>query len=149
MLCEWTNPADVDALLPCLEALSAHHNAVSTYFHGAFPSRPYAYTLESFRDALQKGQSRIAVIVIENTVAGFAKVDIDQAADHGKLDYLIVLDAYRGMGYGKALMDWAMDIFADAEISTIEIKVIEGNDAAQFYERYGFRPISRMYRRKV
>ena len=59
------------------------------------------------------------------------------------------MDAYRGIGYGKALMDWAMDAFANAEIGTIEIKVIEGNNAAQFYEKYGFRPISRMYRRKL
>lgn len=149
MLRELTNLADVDTLLPCLEALSAHHNATSTYFHGAFPSRPYTKTLDLFRDALQNGQSRIAVIELDSTIAGFAKVDIDRAEDHGKLDYLIVLDIHRGLGYGKVLMDWAMAVFAEAQIATIEIKVIEGNNAAQFYERYGFRPIARMYRRTI
>lgn len=149
MLREIKNPSEIDALLPCVTALSEHHNAVSTYFHGAFPSRPYAVTLDLFRSALQSGQSRFAVTEDGGTIAGFAKIDIVKAADHGKLDYLIVLDAYRGMGYGKALMDWAMDAFANAEISTIEIKVIEGNNAAQFYEKYGFRPISQMYRRKL
>ena len=149
MLREMTDPTEVDALLPFLKALSAHHNDVSTYFHGAFPSRPYAVTLDLFRDALRSGQSRFAVVEDGGTLAGFAKIDIDKAADHGKLDYLIVLDAYRGMGYGKALMDWAMGAFADAEIGTIEIKVIEGNNAAQFYEKYGFRPIARMYRREM
>lgn len=149
MLREMTDPAEIEALLPCLEALSAHHNDVSTYFHGVFPNRPSAVTFDLFRDALRGGQSKIAIVEDGGTIAGFAKIDIDKAADHGKLDYLIVLDAYRGRGYGKALMDWAMDAFADAEIGTIEIKVVEGNNAAQFYEKYGFRPISRMYRRKM
>ncbi len=46
-------------------------------------------------------------------------------------------------------MGWAMDTFTAAGISTIEIKFIEGTNAAQFYEKYGFRPIARMYRRKL
>lgn len=148
MLREMTDPAEVERLLPCLLALSAHHNAVSTYFNGAFPSRPYDTTLNAFASALRTGHSRIAVVEKDGKIAGFCKTDLQKEEDYGKLDYLIILDAYRGMGFGRMLMDWAMDVFAAAEIGTIETKVIEGNDAVRFYEKYGFHPISRMYRRK-
>ena len=36
--------ADVQKLAPCLQALAAHHNAVSTHFKGDYPSRPIEET---------------------------------------------------------------------------------------------------------
>ena len=39
---------EVRKLTGCLAALAEHHNAVSLHFGGAYPSRPYAQTLELF-----------------------------------------------------------------------------------------------------
>lgn len=52
---------------------------------------------------------------------------------------MVVLPEYRGKGYGKALMDWAMQAFRLMNVHSIEVKVAAGNDAIHLYEKYGFR----------
>lgn len=56
----------------------------------------------------------------------------------GKIDYHIVLPEYRGKGFGKVLMEWAMRIFRQKDLKSIEVKVVAGNDVIQLYEKYGF-----------
>lgn len=78
--------------------------------------------------------------MIENTsreVIGFCKIDTER--DEGKLDYLVVLQGYRGNGYGRALMDWAMEQFRESGIRYIEVRVVDGNEAIHLYEKYGFK----------
>ena len=125
-------------LLMCLEELSAYHNSVAINFQGIYPVRPYDKTLANFADALNTHTSRIAVAESGGVITGFCKIDL--AAPNGKLDYLIVLNKYRGKGYGKKLMDWAMSAFKTCGITNIEVKVICGNHAQQLYEQYGFKP---------
>ena len=57
---------------------------------------------------------------------------------HGKLDYLVVLPGARGRGLGDMLMQWALAEFARYGLGQIEVKVVYGNDAVAFYEKYGF-----------
>lgn len=71
------------------------------------------------------------------SVVGFCKIDI--CGYVGKLDYLVVLKEYRGKGYGKALMDWAMSSFDRNGAHHIEVKVVDGNEAIHLYEKYGFK----------
>ena len=127
---------EVGRLRECLEALAAHHNRVSVHFKGAYPSRPYEVTLSGFVGALARGEARIAVAEEAGVVVGFCKVDL--AGENGKLDYLAVLPACRGRGYGKALMDWAMGVLEENGVRRVEVKVVDGNDAIHLYERYGF-----------
>ncbi|MBQ7795297.1 MAG: GNAT family N-acetyltransferase [Lachnospiraceae bacterium] len=128
---------EVNKLRSCLIQLSEHHNQISTHFNGFYPSKPYEDTLNAFYTSLQSGQSYIAVIENDEKVVGFCKVDIVQGK--GKLDYLVVLREYRKKGYGQMLMDWAMDAFSKNNISHIEVKVVDGNDAIHLYEKYGFK----------
>lgn len=97
----------------------------------------YADTLQSFGRQLENSTSRIGVI--ENTVEviGFCKIDIER--NEGKLDYLVVLQEYRGNGYGGALMDWAMEQFRGSGVKYIEVRVVDGNEAIHLYEKYGFK----------
>lgn len=71
------------------------------------------------------------------TQVGFCRIDI--ADNIGKLNYLVVLQEYRGKGYGVQLMNWAMKTFAEHHINHVDVKVIDGNDAIHFYENYGFK----------
>ncbi len=128
---------EVQRLRECVEALSEYHNTVSTHFKGMFPSRPYETTLELFKTALDENTSHIAIIEDNDLIVGFCKVDISDSK--GKLDYLVVLENYRGKGYGKQLMEWAMQVFHKYSVTQIEIKVIDGNDAIHLYEKYGFK----------
>ena len=129
---------EVPKLRMCIEALSSYHNGVAANFKGIYPIRPYDKTLANFADALNSHTSRIAVTEKDGVITGFCKIDL--AAPNGKLDYLIVLNKYRGQGYGKKLMDWAMSAFKTCGITNIEVKVICGNPAQRLYEQYGFKP---------
>lgn len=121
----------------CLRELAEHHNRVSVNFAGIYPKKPFEATLQSFEADVRSGKSKIAVIDSENQIVGFCKADIDRG--QGKIDYLIVLREYRGKGYGDMLMSWAMDLFRQCGADQIEVKVADGNNAARFYEKYGFK----------
>lgn len=127
---------EVYKLTDCLAALTEHHNRVSLHFSGAYPSRPYEQTLELFSAALQEGRSQIAILEEQNRVVGFCKLDVTGTA--GKIDYLVVMPEYRGKGCGTELVNWAMQIFRQKGVKSIEVKVVAGNDAIHFYEKYGF-----------
>lgn len=131
------NSHETNNLLECLSALAEYHNKVSLYFKGGFPYQPYEKTLASFCQFLNDGISKIAVIESVDKIIGFCKIDFIKNA--GKLDYLILLPEYRGNGYGKLLMDWAMKEFADKKCARIELEVIAGNEAIHLYEKYGFK----------
>lgn len=133
---------EVYRLEECLKALAEHHNEVSTYFRGLYPKKPFAETLASFEKAVESGKSRIAVVENNEKILGFCKIDIEKPT--GKIDYLIVLREARGKGFGDDLMEWAMDNFKNNEITNIEVKVAEGNNALSFYEKYGFRANARI-----
>ena len=129
--------SEIYKLETCLRELAEHHNRVSVNFAGTYPKKPFEETLQSFEADVRSGKSRIAVIDSENRIAGFCKADIDRR--QGKIDYLIVLREYRGKGYGDILMNWAMDLFRQCGVDQIEVKVADGNNAARFYEKYGFK----------
>lgn len=53
------------------------------------------------------------------------------------------IDELRKLGYvervgGRRYGHWAMDSFRKANIHTIEVKVVAGNEAIHLYENYGF-----------
>lgn len=123
-------------LIGCLGALAEYHNAVSLHFGGSYPSRPCEQTIELFSVALKEGRSQIAVIEERGEIVGFCKLDF--SAVSGKIDYLIVLPAYRGRGFGGAFLDWAMQTFRQRGVKNIEVKVVAGNDVIRLYEKYGF-----------
>ena len=129
--------AEVYKLLDCIMALSAYHNQVSINFKGCYPNRPYSTTLKMFEDNLENGISQIGVVENPEKIMGFCKIDIYQ--NSGKLDYLMVLEEYRGNGYGKLLMDWAMEQFSKHNVGRIEVKVVDGNETIHLYEKYGFK----------
>lgn len=128
---------ETEKLRECMEALAAHHNRVSVNFQGCYPFQPITDSLLRFSRELADRRCRIAVTEADRKVIGFCKADIHDGS--GKLDYLIVLEEYRGKGCGNALMDWAMQVFADAHADRVEVKVVDGNEAIHFYEAYGFR----------
>ena len=129
--------SEIHGLEDCLKELAEYHNMVSVNFAGAYPKKPYDETLQSFEDDVRSGKSRIAVIDAENKIVGFCKADICRR--QGRIDYLVVLEEYRGKGYGDMLMNWAMELFRQNGIEQIEVKVADGNGAVRFYEKYGFR----------
>ncbi|SDB49757.1 Acetyltransferase (GNAT) domain-containing protein [Ruminococcaceae bacterium FB2012] len=138
---------EVYRLEECLKALARHHNEVSVNFKGCFPKKPYSESLAAFEKALAEGRSKIAVIEEDDRTAGFCKIDL--IGQEGHVDILIVLKEYRGRGYGRQLMDWAVATLRQDGALRIEIKVVDGNDAKAFYEKYGFRTVSEILRADI
>lgn len=128
----------------CLTELAEHHNEVSTAFRGCYPKKPVRETLESFENDIRSGRSRIGVIASEERIPGFCKISIDDK--EGTIDYLIVLKEFRGKRYGDILLGWALDALGQSGVSRIEVRVVDGNDAIGFYEKYGFRICSHILR---
>ena len=141
------NGGEVYRLGECLRELAAHHNEVSVNFRGHYPKKPFRETLESFEEDVNSGKSRIVVIEDGDKVQGFCKADISGA--EGKIDYLIVLKEARGSGYGNDLMDWAVETLKQDGADRIEVRVVDGNDAVRFYEKYGFRINAHILRMNV
>lgn len=138
---------EVYRLEECLRALARHHNEVSVNFKGCFPKKPYSESLAAFDKALAEGRSKIAVIEEDGRTAGFCKIDL--IGHEGHVDILIVLKEYRGRGYGRQLMDWAIATLRHDGALRIEIRVVDGNDAKAFYEKYGFRTVSEILRADI
>ncbi|MBR1862736.1 MAG: GNAT family N-acetyltransferase [Ruminococcus sp.] len=128
---------DVCKLKECLLALAAHHNKVSVNFKGCYPKAPVEQTVKQFAADVDNGKSHIAVIENDNKVIGFCKINIDNAV--GVLEYLVVLEKFRGLGYGASLMEWALSKFACYGVHDIDVKVADGNEAISLYEKYGFK----------
>ena len=124
-------------LYECLEALAEHHNQVSAHFRGSYPLVSSEQKIRQFARELEQGGSRIAVAENAGKVIGFCKINTD--ADTGVLEYLVVLDSERGKGYGAAFMDWALNTFRELGVRNIDVKVVYGNEAIRFYQKYGFR----------
>lgn len=128
---------EVYKLKECLIALAAHHNKVSVNFKGCYPKVPVEDTLERFAIELDKGKAYIAVIENDEKTAGFCKINIEGNA--GVLEYLVVLEEFRGMGHGAELIKWALNRFSCSGVHDIDVKVADGNEAVSLYEKYGFK----------
>lgn len=124
-------------LQSCLEELADYHNRVSLYHKGAYPTKSFAEILEDFAREMKAGTAEILILEEGEETAGFCKIHEEESL--GELDYLIVREPYRGKGYGKLLMDWAMERFRKKGIERIGVKVIAGNETKSLYEAYGFK----------
>ncbi len=144
MLREMNNVNEISKLRECLEALAEHHNSVSLYHKGVYPIDPHDKVLEDLKKDISSGFSKIAVIEEDGKIVGFSKIDLDPKC--GYLAYLVILKEYRGKGFGKSLLDWAMNSFRSAGIKAVELKVIAGNEAVHLYEKYGFKPRAQIMR---
>ena len=128
---------EMEQLLPCLEALDAYHNAVSVHFSGSYPAKENSVKLAGFMQSIKAGTSKIVGVFQESSLLGFCKIDFLE--QYGKLDYLVVLPEARDKGLGDMLMQWALAEFARNRLEQIEVKVVYGNAAVAFYEKYGFK----------
>lgn len=129
----------------CLEYLGEHHNEVSVYFKGHYPTITSSDLIKQFEEELEKGGSFIAVIEDEEKVVAFLKISVK--GSEGSLDYLAVLKEYQGRGYGTALMKWAFERFEELNVTGIEVKTVYGNDTIDLYKKYGFREKSIILRK--
>lgn len=83
---------EVSNLQPLYEALAAHHNKVSTYEHGRYPTVSIEEQLNECRDDLASGKSQVAIVEHADELIAFCKIDI--ASNRGYIDELCVLSSW-------------------------------------------------------
>lgn len=124
-------------LIRCLAGLAAHHNRVAQVYPGLYPLHDIEHTIDAMIKQLDKQKTRIAGLMVDGEMAGFCQASV--SGKHGSLDYMYVDESQRGHGYGAMLMEWAMQVFEQARVRHVDLKVVLGNDAQAFYQRYGFK----------
>lgn len=106
---------------------------------------PYPITQQSFHDFLEKNAidwSDSAYIVTENSgqAIGFFCYSINTTNNIGFLKMVIVDNAKRGKGYGKKLLDLALQYaFQITGANAVQLNVFNENTSAKrCYEKVGF-----------
>lgn len=135
----FANEDDVSTILQFVRALAKYEQledeVVATEAllqKSLFGPTPQAETLLAFED---------------DTPVGFAlffsnySTFLGQSGIH--LEDLFVLEAFRGRGYGKALLDKMQDIAQERQAGRLEWNVLDWNTPAiKFYESMGAKPMS-------
>jgi ribosomal-protein-alanine N-acetyltransferase len=101
-------------------------------------SRPWTRQMYE-SEFLNRDTSRLHVLRLsEVRVAGYIATWI--VVDEVHINNIAVLPAYRGCGYGSALLAHALGEAADTGAQRATLEVRRSNDAARrLYERFGFR----------
>ena len=77
-------------------------------------------------------------VLLENKLVGFARMITDKAT-YAYLADVFILEAHRGKGLSKTLMD---EIIAHPELQGLRRMVLATRDAHSLYKKYGFTPLA-------
>lgn len=134
-------PAErAEVLRESLLGLGAYHNEIAENREYTYPTADVSETLETIASGIRDGKMQVRTAWDGGTLAGFCIIGMDRATRVGELKYLYAAEEYRGFGLGGALTDWAMEAFAHTGMERVDLRVVLGNPAVGFYEKYGFAP---------
>ena len=95
------------------------------------------WSINIFRGALSEPHARIFVLEDEEGIAGYTVTTV--VLDEGSLDNLAVTAAKRGKGYGRILLQNAIEDAQNSGIKRFFLEVRESNEKAlRLYEKAGF-----------
>jgi GNAT superfamily N-acetyltransferase len=128
---------DLYQVIEMIEGLAAHHNKVSgPEFAGIYPVISPEEGLKRMEAIMRKYPAQLVVLEQSGRNLGYCFSYVEQGIGH--IDQLFVDDSARGGGLGDVLMHGALAFFEQNSVKLIDIRVVEGNEAERFYERYGF-----------
>lgn len=108
-----------------------------------------AFQLKKLEGELQHPDSSFFFITVDNQLAGYLKVNVNQAQTETitenalEIERIYVDKAFKGQGLGKALIEKAIAIATKKEKSAVWLGVWEKNKPAiGFYQKQGFQQIT-------
>lgn len=131
-------PEEVPLLRRCLEGLATYHNRVARSFAGRYPIMPIDVHLSHMREHLVNGTALLVGLFFpDGRIRGFGMASYE--GDYGEIDYLFIDKELRGDGRGDKIMERLLSFLDEKGVGFVDLKVVLGNPARRFYEKYGFR----------
>lgn len=140
-------PEEMPLLTPLMRALSDYHNAIAETFAGIFPVRPREDQTRELGEQIAVDKGRVEITLENNEPIAFCAGTFEK--NYGTIDFLYVREAMRGKGIGGRLLTGQLDYFREKGVTFVDLGVVRGNPAAEFYERHGFEFRSRIFSRKL
>ncbi|BCG60768.1 GNAT family N-acetyltransferase [Paenibacillus sp. URB8-2] len=146
-----TDQTSLELVKPLWERLRDHHASLSKYFSEHISRNTFE---ERSRDLFNKSkQGSLKIILAREAVTteliGYCISSISEMKQ-GEIDSIFILDDFRGMGIGNALMKRTLDWFETNGIHNICLSVLFGNEPAlKFYEKYGFYPRTYLLKNRI
>lgn len=119
-----------------LDELSAYHNRIAKTFTGVYPVIPAAIHLRELAEQVEKGLGRVEIVLDGDTPVGFAAATFE--GGYGSIDYLYVREELRGRKIGAKLLRHMLAFLRENEVKFVDLQVVRGNRAKNFYKRHGF-----------
>lgn len=130
-------PDQLDQLAPLWTEFNALHRDLDEVCGWSRKSTTWQDRLAELRDKA-KGKSLIQAVDMEGQIVGYCFSSIDDS-NQGEVDSLFVQPDWRGRGFGKDLIQNALQWFEDSGCTEIEMSVHPGNtQAVFFYWHFGF-----------
>ena len=130
---------EVSLLRPCLEGLAAYHNQMAEDFAGVYPTMPIDSHLGHMKEHIVNDTALLlGLFPPEGGLAGFAMASYE--GEYGEIDYLFIDESLRDSGFGGQMMEAMLAWLKEKGVTFIDLKVIVGNPAKDFYKNFGFRP---------
>ena len=133
-------PQETELLRDSLVSLAEYHNSVTENNDISYPSVSIDDTIRLLAENIVGGKNIINAYFEDDELIAFCVIGIHKEENHGELKYLFVRESHRKHGVGDSLIQWAMDEFDKKDIELVDIRVVLGNPALTFYEKYGFKP---------
>lgn len=124
-------------LRQCMRELADYHNAVAASFAGMYPIIAVDEQLGHMAKEMEKDTVMVEAAVEGGEIVGFCMASHE--AGYGEVDFLYLRERCRGEGAGKRLVEGALAFFRENGVRTIDVRVVTGNPAKEFYENLGFR----------
>ena len=145
---------DIKPMLRLMRQLAAEHAAIDAYF---MPGEDWQGSLEMmFLDRLGRREHFIGLVRMDGQVVGMITASLQNSPvfrlkPRAMIENVVVDQAYRRRGVGRALVRAAMAWCQDRQVAYIELMVATGNPGGQrFWTACGFGPVMlRMQRRGV
>lgn len=116
--------------------MAKYHNRVARSFNGDYPVLPIDVTIKKTTEQVNAGEAQVDAVFEDGDIVGFCKITFEH--DYGCIECLYIREGYRGLSFGGMLIERALAHLRKVGVKMVDLRVVYGNDAKHFYERYGF-----------
>lgn len=140
-------PAEVGQLAGLVRELAAYHNEISEGFSGAYPVYSIETQLGEAAKMVADGEALVLGAFEDETLDGFGMASV--SGKNGEIEFLFLRPHLREQGLGGELMRLLMEYLKNNGATFVDLRVVIGNPAREFYESFGFRTRSAVMSMKL